>query len=196
MSSETLTLDNAMAAASVCWWLLMAVWLILVFSIKRAKQRETGVERLQHIIPVAIGFWLLFGSKPHWAGLRFQLLPQAPNIWLTGLLVTALGVAIAIWARLSLGANWSGSVTLKSDHELIRRGLYRWIRHPIYSGILLGMIGTAVIRGNLRALLGILVVWASFYFKARREERFLKQEFGTDFDEHARHTGMFLPRFS
>lgn len=196
MSSETLTLDNAMAAASVCWWLLMAVWLILAFSIKRAKQRETGVERLQHIIPVAIGFWLLFGSKPHWAGLRFQLLPQAPNIWLTGLLVTALGVAIAIWARLSLGANWSGSVTLKSDHELIRRGLYRWIRHPIYSGILLGMIGTAVIRGNLRALLGILVVWASFYFKARREERFLKQEFGTDFDEHARHTGMFLPRFS
>ena len=117
-------------------------------------------------------------------------------MWLIGLALTAVGVGIAIWARLSLGANWSGTVTLKSGHELIRAGLYRWIRHPIYTGILVGMVGSAVIVGRLRGWLGVLLVLASFYFKARREERFLKQEFGSGFDDHARHTGMFLPKLS
>ena len=196
MTWESLTFDRTLAAALVCWWLLMLVWLILAFSIKRGKQQETNFERLLHMVPVAVGFWLLFANKPPVPWLNLSRLPQEPNVWLAGLLLTMLGVGISIWERLSLGTNWSSSVTLKSGHELIRRGLYRWIRHPIYTGILLAMVGTALIRGNLRALLGVLVVLASFYFKARREERFLKQEFGAGFDEHARQTGMFLPRFS
>lgn len=196
MTAETFTFDRALQAASVCWWLLMLVWLVLAFSIKRAKQMETNSERLLHVVPVTVGFWLLFANKPHLAWLNLPRLPQDPNVWLVGFLLTALGVGLAIWARLSLGTNWSSSVTLKSGHELIRRGLYHWIRHPIYTGILLAMVGTALIRGNLRALLGVLVVLASFYFKARREERFLKQEFGVGFAEHARQTGMFLPRLT
>ena len=87
-------------------------------------------------------------------------------------------------------------VTLKKDHELIRSGLYRWIRHPIYTGILLAVIGTALARGHLRGWLGFVVLWGNFFFKARREETFLRQEFGADFDEHARHTGMFFPNFT
>jgi protein-S-isoprenylcysteine O-methyltransferase Ste14 len=110
--------------------------------------------------------------------------------------LTALGVGTSIWARLSLGANWSGVVTLKKEHELVRKGLYRWIRHPIYTGILVGFIGTAMIRGHLGGWLGFAIVWLTFYFKARREERFLRQEFGEGFEEHARQTGMFLPRLT
>jgi len=80
----------------------------------------------------------------------------------------------------SLGTNWSGVVTLKNNHELIRKGLYRWIRHPIYTGILLAMIGTALIKGHLRGWLGFLVVWAAFYFKARREEGSCGTSLGAD----------------
>jgi protein-S-isoprenylcysteine O-methyltransferase Ste14 len=72
--------------------------------------------------------------------------------------------------------------------------LYRWIRHPIYTGILLAMFGTAMIRGQLVGELGMAMVLTAFYFKARREERFLRDEFGPAFDEHARRTGMFLPK--
>jgi protein-S-isoprenylcysteine O-methyltransferase Ste14 len=110
--------------------------------------------------------------------------------------LTALGVAISIWARLALGSNWSGVVTLKEDHELIRQGPYRWVRHPIYTGILLSFAGTALIEGRLRGWLGFAMVWATFYFKARREENFLRQEFGEGFEEHTRKTGMFLPKLT
>jgi protein-S-isoprenylcysteine O-methyltransferase Ste14 len=194
MTWENFTMERALEAASICWWLLMLVWLVMAFSMKRAKKRETPGERAQHLIPVLLGFWLLFGRKPHWGWLNLQVLPQEPSLWMVGLMLTAVGVGIGIWARLSLGTNWSGMVTLKSGHELIRHGLYRWIRHPIYTGILGGMVGTAIIIGDLRGFLGVVIVLASFYCKARREERFLKQEFGAGFEEHARQTGMFLPR--
>ena len=183
---------RASAWAEYFWMALLGVWVVMWFGIKRVKQRETSLERAQHLIPLLFGFWLLFGRN--WNGLNTRLVPDTPAAWWLGLVLTALGVAISIRARVSLGTNWSGVVTLKNNHELIRKGLYRWIRHPIYTGILLAMIGTALIKGHLRGWLGFLVVWAAFYFKARREEGFLRHEFGGGFEEHARHTGMFLPR--
>ena len=110
--------------------------------------------------------------------------------------VGAAGIAIACWARYHLGENWSGTVTLKENHELIRTGPYRNIRHPIYTGILLALLGTAIAVGEARALIAVAIAYASFYTKARREESFPAKEFGANFTEHQRHTGMFLPRLS
>ena len=133
--------------------LLVAAYVGVVsegISSKRAKKRETPGERAQHLIPVLVGCWLLFGRKPHWGWLNLQVLPQKPSVWMMGLMLTAVGVGIGIWARLSLGTNWSGMVTLKSGHQLIRHRPYRWIRHPIYAGILGGRVGTAIMIGDLR----------------------------------------------
>jgi protein-S-isoprenylcysteine O-methyltransferase Ste14 len=194
MSWGDLSADQALEMANLLWTLLMLVWLVLWFGMKRAKKRETWWERLQHVVPVLLAFWLLFGKQ--WKVLDTRLLPETPvSLWV-GVLVTALGVGISIWARVSLGANWSGTVTLKKDHELIRKGLYRWIRHPIYTGILAGFVGTELIKGHAQGLLGFALLWLSFYIKARREENFLRQEFGEGFEEHARQTGMFLPRLT
>lgn len=190
------TADSTSQFAERFWSLLLFVWLALWVGMKRAKRLETPWEMLQHALPVIFGFWLLFGSLGNWGWLNYRLLPNVPATWITGLALTACGVGLGIWARLTLGANWSGVVTLKKDHELICTGLYRWIRHPIYSGILLAMIGTALIKGHLRGWLGFAVVLATFYFKARREEDFLRQEFGQGFEEHARNTGMFLPKWT
>jgi protein-S-isoprenylcysteine O-methyltransferase Ste14 len=194
MNLENMTVGVASQWARWLWDLLLLVWVVLWFGMKRAKKLETPWEMLQHAAPLVLGFWLLY--ERGWKFLDIELLPEIPMVLWSGLVLTAVGVALAIWARLTLGANWSGLVTVKKDHELIRKGLYRWIRHPIYTGILLSFIGTAMIMGHLRGWLGLLIVWATFYFKARREERFLRQEFGDGFEEHARHTGMFLPRFS
>jgi len=188
-----LTPDRAMQLAKWCWMVLASVWLLMAFAIKRAKQREGIQERLQYILLLVGGFWLLFGRTAPWPWLYFRMLPAVPVIWWTGLILTAVGVAIAIWARLSLGSNWSGTVTLKENHELIRKGLYSQIRHPIYTGILLGVIGSGMIQGELRDLLGFCLLFFSLFIKAKREEAFLFQEFGSTFTEHQRHTGMFLP---
>ena len=194
MNWGTITMEQALQMAVVLWYVLAMVWLVMWFGMKRAKRSETAWERVQHVVPVLVAFWLLF--KRQWPLLDQRLFPETSGVLWAGVLLTAVGVGIGVWARLSLGTNWSGTVTLKKDHELIRTGLYRWIRHPIYTGILVGFLGTELIRGQVRGLVGFLILWLSLYFKARREENFLRQEFGDGFEEHARHTGMFLPKLT
>lgn len=194
MDWGSISADRASELTGWLWDSLLIVWVALWSGMKRAKKLETPWEMAQHAGPVILGFWLLFESS--WKGLNMRLLPEISAVWLAGLALTAAGVGISIWARLSLGANWSGVVSLKKGHELIRKGLYRWIRHPIYTGILIAFIGTAMIKGHLRGWIGFLIVWATFYLKARREESFLRQEFGAGFEEHTRRTGMFLPKLT
>jgi protein-S-isoprenylcysteine O-methyltransferase Ste14 len=178
------------------WLLFGAYWLVSALKRKKTKQRETILQRFGYTLPLALAFYFLYQTSPIYSWLRDRFLPGGPlDEWL-GVVLTAGGIAVAFWARWHLGTNWSGVVTLKQGHELIRTGPYRTIRHPIYTGILLALLGTAITFGEVRALLAVAFAWSSFYIKARREELFLSQEFGPSFAEHKRSTGMFLPRFS
>jgi protein-S-isoprenylcysteine O-methyltransferase Ste14 len=178
------------------WMLFGLYWIVSALKLKKTKKRESWGQRFRYSLPLLVAFYLLSRPEAHygWLGLRF--VPANDAVRWVGVLLTAAGVAIAFWARWHLGANWSGVVTLKEGHELIRTGPYRTIRHPIYTGILLALLGTAVNLGEVRGLLALAIAWISFYIKARREESFLTQEFGPGFAEHCRHTGMFLPRAS
>ena len=178
-------------------WILFGVyWLVSAFKRKRTKQRENWGQRLRYTLPLLVTFYLLSRPAAHYGWLGVRFVPASDAVGWAGVVLTAAGVAIAFWARWHLGTNWSGVVTLKEGHELIRTGPYRTIRHPIYTGILLALLGTAVNLGEVRGLLALAIAWLSFYIKARREESFLTQEFGPGFAEHRRHTGMFLPHFS
>ncbi len=177
------------------WTIFALYWLVSAFKLKRTKRREDPFQRLFYVLPLVAAFYLLRSGRWYsWLDTRF--VPDALATEWTAVALTAAGVGIAIWARWHLGSNWSGVVTLKEDHELIRSGPYRSIRHPIYTGILLAILGTAVAVGEIRGLAALGIAWLSFYFKARREESFLVQEFGPRFTEHQQHTGMFLPRLS
>ena len=178
------------------WMLFGLYWIVSALKLKKTKKRESWGQRFRYSLPLLVAFYLLSRPEAHygWLGLRF--VPANDAVRWVGVLLTAAGVAIAFWARWHLGANWSGVVTLKEGHELIRTGPYRTIRHPIYTGILLALLGTAVNLGEVRGLLALAIAWLSFYIKARREESFLTQEFGAGFAEHTTRTGMFLPRFS
>jgi protein-S-isoprenylcysteine O-methyltransferase Ste14 len=193
MDWGNMSVEKASALAGWLWDSLLLVWVLMWFGMKKAKKLESPWEMAQHALPVILGFWLLFGSSGQ--GRSAPWLPMIPAVWVTGLLLTAVGVGTSICARVTLGANWSGVVTLKKGHELIGKGLYRRIRHPIYTGILVAMMGTALIKGRLRGWIGFAIVWAAFYWKARREESLLHQEFGADFEEHSRRTGRFFPKW-
>jgi protein-S-isoprenylcysteine O-methyltransferase Ste14 len=177
------------------WAIFVLYWLFSAFKRKKTKQREDPLQRLLYVIPLVLSFYLL-RDYPVWSWLYTRFVPDTVTAQWIAVALTAAGVGIAIWARWHLGSNWSGVVTLKEGHELIRTGPYRAIRHPIYTGILLAILGTAVAIGEFRGLVALGIAWTSFYFKARREESFLVQEFGPRFTEHQQHTGMFLPRFS
>ena len=178
------------------WILFGLYWLVSALNRKKTKKRETWLQRFRYSLPLGLACFLLPRPQAHWGWLGARFVPNHPAVAWTGVLLTAAGVGFACWARWHLGANWSGVVTLKEGHELIRTGPYRTIRHPIYTGILLALLGTAVTIGEFRGLITVAVVSCSFFWKARREESFLAEEFGPGFTEHQRHTGMFLPKLS
>jgi protein-S-isoprenylcysteine O-methyltransferase Ste14 len=178
------------------WILFAVVWLISAFNRKQTKQRESPGQRLTYVLPIVFAWLILKGFQVPRGLLRARFLPDTPTIAWIGVVLAAMGIAFAFWARFHLGSNWSGVVTLKENHELIRTGPYRTVRHPIYSGILLGLLGTAVAMGEIRALVALAIIWVSFYIKARREESLLAREFGPNFAVHRQHTGMFFPHFS
>jgi protein-S-isoprenylcysteine O-methyltransferase Ste14 len=183
-------------AINTLWLIFVAYWVISALKRKKTKSRESAAQRLSYVVPLVFTWILLFRDIPMLTWLNIRFVPDVAATERIGVIITAAGVAIACWARHHLGANWSGVVTLKEGHELIRTGPYRNVRHPIYTGILLVLLGTAVAVGEVRGLIAVAIAYASFYTKARREESLLAREFGPNFAEHQRHTGMFLPRFS
>ena len=102
-------------------------------------------------------------------------------------------MGIAIWARRHLGSNWSGLVTFKRDHELICTGPYRWVRHPIYTGLLLAVLGTALVLGEWRGILALLLLIVAHTLKARREEALMARHFGSVYEDYRRKTGFLVP---
>jgi protein-S-isoprenylcysteine O-methyltransferase Ste14 len=88
-----------------------------------------------------------------------------------------VGLGITVWARRHSGPFWSGRVTLKRDHQLIQSGPYAWVRHPIYSGLLLAMLATALFVGEWRAALGALLILVTHGWKARRQEALLAGQY-------------------
>jgi len=190
-----LTTAQAFELSSKIWFAWCVLWLLMAAWSKPSKRREFPWQRLEHIIPMVFGFFLIYGRKFAMSWLVSRIVPDNSAVATIGLLLTASGLIFAVWARIALGANWSGTVTIKSGHSLIRRGPYKWIRHPIYTGLLASVVGTVMLQGEVRSFLGFAIILFALYRKAKREEKFLSEEFGDGFAEHAKQTGMFLPRF-
>jgi protein-S-isoprenylcysteine O-methyltransferase Ste14 len=187
---------SPLGIATDLWMLLCLYWIVSALQQKRASKREAWLGRLQHTLMVGFAAFLIFSRYAHFSWLGKRFVPEWFWIAVAGVTLTAAGVALAMWARLHLGANWSGTVSIREQHELIRTGPYRWMRHPIYSGILLGMAGTVLVVGEVRGLIGFALMAVALYARAHKEEIWLNREFGASFEAHTQHTGMFLPRFS
>ena len=99
-----------------------------------------------------------------------------------------------MWARFYLGSNWSSMVTVKVGHQLVRTGPYRWVRHPIYSGMILGLLGTALALGQVRGFVAVVLLFVALQIKSKIEERTMAGVFGADYDVYRQTTGGILPR--
>jgi protein-S-isoprenylcysteine O-methyltransferase Ste14 len=176
-------------------WLAFALyWLVQGARAKKAQRREPPGERLAHVMLMTAAFYLVFIHKPRLGPLNEPLLPREPWLRALGVALTFVGVGFAIWARHHIGRYWSGRVSIVSEHKLIRTGPYARIRHPIYAGMLLALVGTVLVENEYRALLGLALALTGFTVKAIKEETFLKAQFGEAFEEHRRLTGFFLPK--
>jgi protein-S-isoprenylcysteine O-methyltransferase Ste14 len=181
----------------ISWLLFAAFWLSTALGSKKSSRTETSAERLGHIAFMAAAFFLLYDPAPQFLNwLNRSFVPDERWVAWLGAWLTLAGVLFAVWARATIGKDWSAEVQIKEGHELIRSGPYAHIRHPIYTGILLAVAGSALSIGEYRALIALAIMCIGFARKAKKEESFLAAQFGPAFAEHRRRTGFFLPRFS
>ena len=175
------------------WALWYAYWIFAALRVRQATvRRETFGSMLGWRLALLAGYACLFPRWPQaWAGPR--LLAAGPTAGAAGVALSLLGLGFAVWARLALGQNWSSSVSLKRDHQLIQAGPYALSRHPIYTGILTAAVGVAVDNGQWQALLGLALVTAAFHKKLAHEERFMRQQFGAEYDAYAAKVKKLVP---
>ena len=160
------------------WILWVAYWFIASRNVKDAKQIESPLSRAAHAVPLIIAALLVWPDRLPGDFLCQNIVPWSDALYLSGVALVAIGLWFACWARYVLGRNWSGIVTVKQDHELIRGGPYRYVRHPIYTGLLLGFIGTALARDEWRGVLAVVIVYMALWRKYLLEERWMTEQFG------------------
>ena len=175
------------------WLLWAAVWTVSAFRAKRIVRAESLASRLSHIVPLFLSVALL--TSPHFAGplLSTHLYSQTEWTYWSGATLVALGLAFAVWARAHLAGNWSGTVTPKQDHTLTRSGPYRLARHPIYTGILLAILGTAIAMAEWRGYLALALTTAAFRRKISIEESFLTAQFGDAYTSYRAEVPTLIP---
>jgi protein-S-isoprenylcysteine O-methyltransferase Ste14 len=164
--------------AILALWIGWAVsWAVAAPWSNRTEKRPGIVTEIRYRLPMLIGALLLFVPAHRYEGpLRWWHVGRM-GAWLCVALVAA-GIAFAWWARLHLGRLWSGRVTRKADHRVVDSGPYAVVRHPIYSGLLLSMLATAVAKGTLLGAGGFVFLLLGIWMKARLEEHWLTQELG------------------
>ncbi|MGF6971455.1 protein-S-isoprenylcysteine O-methyltransferase Ste14 [Paraburkholderia sp. WC7.3g] len=173
------------------WAVWVAYWMKASSGVKKTLRREDRLSRTLQSIPLIVGCALVVlpdgvtVSSP--AAAQFDL-----QQWI-GLAIVVAGLAFSVWGRRHLGPNWSVSVTLKADHELVRSGPYALVRHPIYSGCLLAIAGAALVNEQWRGVIGFILIFASLAYKVRVEEQWLSEHFGTPYRAYREEVRALVP---
>lgn len=179
----------------ITWLIVLIYWFVSGFTAKKVQHRESFLRRFaQYWLPLIIPALLLGPGK--WYGtswLREQFIGHTDTVGLIGLAISVSGATIACWSRYLLGKNWSLSVQKKENHELITGGIYRIVRHPIYTGFLLLITGNALIVGDYRAIIAIIIVFVSFWIKLKKEETLLTEIFGQQYLNYKQQTKALIP---
>ncbi len=180
-------------AFSLLWLTMALIWCLWSFQQKPVARKEKRAQRWSYVGPTWLAIVLMVVPGT-WVGLLDNQFYRS-NLMLYAACVAAasMGCALAIWARWQLGGNWSATVTVKQDHVLIQQGPYRWIRHPIYTGLLGAWLATAVAWGAWRAFLAVAIGIVATVIKLRREERWMRHQFGDAYSDYCKRSWALWP---
>jgi protein-S-isoprenylcysteine O-methyltransferase Ste14 len=183
----------------VCWIIFVLYWFISARSVKPIQETRGWLGGNWYPILYLIGF--LFMINFRFLGrlgiptnkLATLLLPHTTVLNIIIVILLIAGLIIAIAARRTLARNWSGAVALKEDHELITTGLYKYVRHPIYTGMLLMILGTALSVATLGACIGFFIILVGILLKLRQEEALLTKHFAQSYLSYKKCTRTLIP---
>ena len=166
-------------------------WLLSALRNKATQRRESPASQLAHLLPLALGGALI--AWPAGSALGWRLWPPSLTAYGIGVALVIAGLLFASWARVHLGSNWSGTVTIKQGHELIRSGPYAYVRHPIYTGLLAALLGTTVASGTVHAAVGLAIIAVALVRKSRVEEGFMREVFPDTYPRYSAEVPALVP---
>jgi protein-S-isoprenylcysteine O-methyltransferase Ste14 len=175
------------------WIAFLLYWQIKAANTKITQRLEPAASRILRALTMLIAIALLLTTRIPLPWLYLQLWPAGFWAFWLGAALTVAGLLFAVWAREHLGRNWSRSVTLKQDHELITSGPYAVVRHPIYTGILTGFLGSVIAEGQVRSLIALLLVSLALLAKLRLEEQWMRSHFGDSYGAYAQRVAALVP---
>ena len=183
-------MQQPIVAINTVWAVWVVSWLVAAAWSARTEARPSGFRGLPYYLFTIAGAAMLFGVQPGW---EIASPIDGPAGWLL-VAVAVTGFLFSWWARLHLGALWSGTVTRKEGHHIVDTGPYRFVRHPIYTGIILASFATAIEKATPVAIAGAATMTLGWYLKARLEERFLRDELGREaYGAYAARVPMLVP---
>jgi protein-S-isoprenylcysteine O-methyltransferase Ste14 len=188
-----ITIDQIIHWTQLLYLLLAAVWLGSLPLVKRTVHKQSISSYLQQTLVFVVGLYLLFGSPATPGWFNEPVFTVTFPMALAGFGLAICGIGLSIWARLILGENWSSSPTIKQDHALIVSGPYRAVRHPIYTGFLIALLGSALQHGLVRSFLGVLTCAVGLCLKVSVEEEFMVQRFGEAYLRYRRNVNALVP---
>ena len=176
-----------------CWLVFVVIWLLAAVSTKRTVYRESHSRRLRYWLLFVVACFLMINGRRLPYPLNLRIIPNAAPIAWTAEALCVAGLFVALWARMILGRNWSGMVTLKEKHELVESGPYRFVRHPIYTGMLAMFFATALVQRHLAGFVGVLMMFVSFWIKLGLEESLMLQQFPERYAAYRQRTKRIIP---
>jgi len=182
------------AILGLLWAAWLAGWCLAAAFSARTIVRQSRAARLAHSLLFCAGGVLIVRHPLRSAALESRLLPDGDVIAWVGVLIVILGLACAVRARIQLGRLWSGTVTLKEGHAIVRTGPYALSRHPIYTGLLTALVGTVLVRGTGQDLAGFVVIVLGVRVKIRQEEHLLEGHFGQIYRSYRAEVPALIPR--
>jgi protein-S-isoprenylcysteine O-methyltransferase Ste14 len=185
-----MNLDQLDHVIRLLWMLIMTVWLGLASESNEPIEVKPDRKADVAVWIVSIGWVVLL--FPRFNGP--QLLPRIMFIRIIGSVLTIIGLAFALWARFHLGSNWDSLISLKLDHKLVRTGPYAIVRHPIYSGFMIALVGSFLNFGHFRSSIAAAMVILAWVYKAGLEETFMRDHFGVEYDQYCHDVKRLIPK--
>ena len=189
-------MSGAHVAAAIlyfCWLSWIAYWKFSAHKQKPAIERQSVMQRLSYSVLFIPSLVLLLADTRHTPVLKTLLISHSVISASIGTFICVVGFVFTIWSRRVLADNWSADVTFKEDHVLVTNGPYAITRHPIYTWLMVMIIGTAVVKGNVAGFIAIPLAFLSFLIKLHQEEKLMQAHFGDSYSAYKSRTKQIIP---
>lgn len=175
------------------WIVYLTYWWAMAGNVKEDIRTESSLSRLTRSVSIILAGVLLWLPKTSILFLDLRFLPSSIVWFWIGVIITTIGLGFSVWARRYLGKNWSQAVTIKEDHKLISNGPYALARHPIYTGLLFGFVGSSIALGEMRGVVAVVLVFLVLLHKLRLEEKWLGEQFGESYEIYCKKVSAIIP---